>query len=70
MPRAHIRIGPATVRVRNVYGLVAKAVEDGIGYGYRRAHKHTETPDADTIKETIRQHVMNELCELLDFGDP
>lgn len=69
-PRAHVRIGPATIRIRSVYGLVEQAVEGAILGGYRRAHKHTDTPDAETIQEEIRRSVMNELCELLDFGDP
>lgn len=51
-----------------LYDIVARAVDEGIGYGWRRAHKHTAKPDADAILAELAQAVMNELCEVLDFG--
>lgn len=53
----------------NAYEIVCRAVEEGIGYGYRRAYKHTATPDENALKEEIYCAVMNELCEVLWFTD-
>jgi len=53
----------------NTYEVIAQAVENGISYGYKRAFKHTEKPDEDSIKEAIYQAVMNDLSEILIFPD-
>ena len=50
-----------------VYPVLERAVDAGVNYGYRRAHKHTDKPSEETIKEAICQQVMNELCEALEF---
>jgi hypothetical protein len=51
------------------YSVLSRAVEEGVEYGWRRAHKHTETPDPETIKDQIMTGVMNEICEYFDFDD-
>lgn len=51
------------------YPLMARCVEDGIAYGYTRAHKHTETPNEQLIKQEIYNAVMNEICECFDFDN-
>lgn len=60
------------LRVR-VYDLVCETVESGISYGYQHAHKHTDKPDEDAIKEEIYNAIMNNFCEKFnfdnDFGD-
>lgn len=56
------------IRVR-LYSLVAEAVEQGVGYGYMRAHKHVEAPEEDHLKNEITQAVLNAICEIIDF-DP
>lgn len=38
------------MRVR-AYEVLSRAVEDGVEYGWRRAHKHTDTPGQDAIKD-------------------
>ena len=48
----------------DVYRLISRAVENGIEVGLRRAHKHTETPDKETIKWQIENEIMNELSEI------
>lgn len=53
----------------NTYNLLADCVEDGIGFGWQRAFKHTDTPDADLIKEQIYMEVMNKISEHFVFED-
>lgn len=47
--------------------LISRCVEEGIQYGYNRAHKHTTTPDEISLKDNIHTGVMNEICEWFDF---
>ena len=53
----------------DTYKLVEQCVENGVAYGWLRAHKHTDTPAAEQIQEKIRQAIMNEVCEWFQF-DP
>ena len=57
------------MRVR-AYEVLHRAVEEGVAYGWRRAHKHTDTPDEETIKDQLQQAALNEICELFDFDEP
>lgn len=57
-----------TLRVR-LYGVFASRMEEAIAYGYKRAHKHTDTPSSDAVWEEIYNAVMSALCELLDFPE-
>lgn len=56
------------MRVR-AYEVLSRAVEGGVEYGWRRAHKHTETPGEDAIKEQVIQAVLSEVCEWFAFDD-
>jgi len=47
------------------YGIIARAVEEGINYGWNRAHKHTDKPDEHHIKNEINTAVMNSLSEII-----
>lgn len=47
----------------DAWRLAAEAVEAGIAYGWQRAHKHTDTPNPETIRSEIERAVMNELAE-------
>lgn len=49
------------------YPIVARAVEEGVAYGYRRAHKYTDSPSEEGLCEAIVSAVMGELCGVLDF---
>lgn len=50
-----------------IYKLIEQIVEQGIEAGYLRAHKHTDTPDEETIKNCIMQYIMNGFDETFEF---
>ena len=58
--------GGMTVRA---YPVLCRAVEEGVAYGWRRAHKHIDAPDAETIEEQIVCTVLNEVCDYFDFDE-
>ena len=45
------------------------AVEQGVSYGYQRAHKHVENPTEGTIIDSIVEQVMNSLDDWFEFGE-
>lgn len=53
----------------NVYKVLDDAIDKAIRYGYHRSHKHTSNPSEELVIEEIHRAVMNELCEILKFGD-
>ena len=53
----------------NEYNVLLLAVENGVQFGYARAHKHVETPTPDALQTTITDAVMNEICEWFTFKD-
>jgi len=57
-----------TIRI-NAYDIVRRAVEEGVRYGWNRAHKHTDKPDEAAILEHIENAVLTELCEVLKFDE-
>ena len=67
MKRARPKVAGG-MRVR-AYDVLHRAIEQGIEYGWRRAHKHTDTPDAETIKDQILTGILNEVSECFDFDD-
>ncbi|MBI3184698.1 MAG: hypothetical protein HYZ28_21385 [Myxococcales bacterium] len=56
------------MRVR-AYEVLSRAVDEGVAYGWRRAHKHTDAPGEDAIKDQVTQAVLSEVCEYFDFAD-
>ena len=67
MKRAKQRVtGGMKVRV---YEVLHRAIEEGIDYGWRRAHKHTDAPGEAAIKDEVLQGILNEVCEVFDFDD-
>lgn len=54
----------------NIHEVVSRAVEEGVEYGWNRAHKHTDTPDEHAIKAKITDAVMAALYEILEFDQP
>ena len=52
----------------NAWAIIARAVEEGVAYGYGRAHKHGK-PDEETLKNEVYNSVLNSLSEVLSYGD-
>lgn len=57
-----------TMRV-DTYAVLDECVENGINYGWRRAHKHVEDPDEDAIREAIHAGVMLMISERFRFDE-
>ena len=57
----------ASIRLR-AYDIVTDAVDRAVSYGWTRAHKHTDEPDEDTIRDCIFEAVTSALCEIIDFN--
>jgi hypothetical protein len=51
----------------DVYRVVARAVEEGVAYGYERAHKYDDKPSEETIQDQIEQAVMAALSEVVKW---
>jgi hypothetical protein len=49
--------------------ILETAVEEGVRYGYRRAHKHIENPTEGAIIDNVVEQVMNSLDEYFTFED-
>lgn len=49
----------------NTYVVMGRAIEEGINYGWNRAHKHTDRPSPEQIKQEIENAIMNSLSEVL-----
>lgn len=56
------------VKVR-LYAIIERAVEEGSEFGYNRAFKHTDQPSKEHILESIRNEIMNALCEVISFDE-
>ena len=52
------------------YDVLVRAVEEGVSYGWMRAHKHTSKPDDEAAKIEIANAVVSEICEWFDFEFP
>jgi hypothetical protein len=66
VPKEASRPVTGGMKVR-AYVVLRRAIEEGVDYGWRRAHKHTETPDPETIKDQIVTGILNEVCEYFEF---
>jgi len=53
----------------NEWMILSRAIEEGVSYGWQRAHKHTETPNPELIKETIERAVENSISEVFTFDE-
>jgi len=51
-----------------IYQLIERIVEQGTEAGYDRAHKHTDTPNEETIKQCIEQYIMHGFDDAFLFG--
>lgn len=53
----------------NAAAIIARAVEEGIEYGWRRAHKHTDSPTEEDIKDYLELAVLHKLWSVLECDD-
>lgn len=51
------------------YEVLKMAIDQGVTCGWRRAHKHNESPDAGVITDAIIDAVTNAICEWFTFDD-
>lgn len=51
------------------FSVLERAVEEGVAYGWRRAHKHTDDPTAEAIQEQVVAGVLSEVCEYFGFDE-
>jgi len=52
-----------------MHPLIERIVEEGIDAGYNRAHKHTDCPIEETIKQCIAQYIMQGFDEYFEFNN-
>lgn len=57
-----------TMKVKT-YDVLCRAIEEGVERGYRRAHKHTDTPEEDHLKNAIVDAIMLEICGVFIFDN-
>ena len=53
----------------NTYAVLEECIEIGIDGGWNKAHKHTDKPEGDYIKEQILHYIMLQVCEKFKFDD-
>lgn len=53
----------------NEYLVLSEAVEEGIAYGWMRAHKHVDNPSEEAIKEQLVNAVMASISEYFLFDE-
>lgn len=53
----------------DAYGVMSRAVEEGVGYGWQRAHKYDDAPEPEEIKEQVARAVMNAICGYFAFDE-
>ena len=51
------------------YVILEQAIEEGVRRGYRRAHKHNQTPSEETILQEIEDGVISSINEYFSFDD-
>jgi len=52
-----------------VYPVLLQAIEEGVLYGYNRAHKHVEKPDDILLVDTIVKCTMEAVLEWFEIED-
>lgn len=53
----------------NTYKVLARCVEEGVAWGWNRAHKYGDNPTPEALQNHIVEAVLNEVCEWMDFGE-
>ena len=52
-----------------LYNLISDLVEKGAERGWKRAFKHSDSPNDAQIVSSIHKYVMEELCEYINFEE-
>jgi len=53
----------------NFRKVLEMTLEEGVRFGYNRAHKHVENPHEDAVVDCVVDSVINSLYEWFDFGE-
>lgn len=53
-------------RIRQI---LERAIDEGISYGYHRAHKYTDTPDEHLLSERINYGIWLEIDSIFSFDE-
>lgn len=53
----------------NVYSVLSECVENGIEYGWNRAHKHVDEPSEGFLKQCIEEGILLMISEKFQFDD-
>ena len=53
-------------RIRQI---LERAIDEGISYGYHRAHKYTDTPDENLLSERINYGIWLEIDSIFAFDE-
>lgn len=53
----------------NIRRILERAIDEGISYGYHRAHKYTDTPDEHLLSERINYGIWLEIDSIFAFDE-
>lgn len=53
----------------NVYTILQECIEIGINSGFNKAHKHTDNPTEEHLKEEVLRYIMLQISEKFIFDD-
>lgn len=62
------KLSSQTMRVK-IYPVLQQAIQEGVAYGWSRAHKHVDKPTKESIQEHIEEAVLNAICEWFEFDN-
>lgn len=51
----------------NTYVVLSECIEIGINMGWNRAHKHTDNPNEEQLKEEIERYILLQISEKFKF---
>ena len=52
------------------YDVMCRAVEDGVEFGWNRAHDNGNSPNEHEIRGAIEEAIMDQIIDWFDFGTP
>jgi hypothetical protein len=53
----------------NTIRVLEQCIDNGLSYGWQRAHKHTDNPSKETIMVMQGEEIINEIYEWFVMGD-